>query len=450
MQNFDVDPQTQNRQDVSLQTANLGMDEQTSNLFRSEYLDRSQNQAYFRPQESDRNIQAIQTASLESPSTMLSANRGDFNPFEYRPMAQNADLQMQRRQPNLAGSWDYSREPQFRMQSAAYQGNIYPQANRFSMPDQMHRPMFRPDGMNMPLGPDALSDNQEEELDENYLPINPRAQDLQEYIPRRQESAERPTERTNAPEQTHRLRLDNSAAPGRGRTDAVVFTAAGFNPNAPFDVVVFNHGFRSTAESSMREFNLADQIRRGHPQTVLIVPEWQVNGGASNTNQGRFAQQGFFTNMLKEALQKSNIGQGNLANVDRIHVFSHSAGYAPTGSILNNNPELSNKIHSVTMLDSLYSDTVGRWVQNNMQALANREKYYRNVYGPSTAGNSRAQFARLQQALRQMGRPDAIQNANSSNFREINAGIIFRQTPVGHAQVPNRYIANSIEQSDET
>ncbi len=203
----------------------------------------------------------------------------------------------------------------------------------------------------------------------------------------------------------------------------------------------------------MREFNLAEQIRRGNRQTVLIVPEWQVSPAASNTNQGRFAQQGFFTEMLKEALGKvPDLAQGGLRNVQNIHIFSHSAGYAPTASILNRNPELASRIQSVTMLDSLYSpNAVAPWIQANAQDLSTGRRRFVNIYNSSTEGHSRNQQAQLRQMMARLGRPDAVQNANSAgDISRSNAGIIFRRTSSSHARIPNDYIANSLQPQDAT
>lgn len=417
---FDANPQQERRQDVAPQTLNSGF-EQTANLFRQEYLDQNLDQS--QPQFRTAGI----SQHLDRTASLLSANTTEFNPFEYRPAGPQQAHLMRQHQPFTPGSWDYSREPQFRMQTAS----LHSQPYRFQQPDQMHR-QFRP------------LQEPDEPGDQNYPADNSQYQD---FIPQRRDTTENTVRRTNQAEQSVRLRL-NSGSGQRTTSDAVVFTPQGFDRNQNYDVVVFFHGHRSTAESSVREFQLLEQMRRGHPQTVLLVLEWQASPGASNGNAGRLNQQGVMTNMVREALQNSQLTARGFEGMDAMHIFSHSAGYTPTGIALNKNPELRNKVASVTMLDSLYSDTVGSWVQDNLQEIANGNKFFRNIYGPSTAAQSRAQFMRLQSAMRRIGRPDAIQTANSANFRDIPAGIIFRNTNASHALVPNRYIAPSMEQID--
>lgn len=422
MMDFDANPQQERRQDVDPQTLNSGF-EQTANLFRQEYLDQNLDQNL------DQSQPQFRTANL------LSTTSAEFNPFEYRPMGpQQAAHHMRQHQPFTPGSWDYSREPQFRMQTAS----LHSQPYRFQQQDQMHR-QFRPDSM--PFGPNQFQEGPD---DQNYPQDNSQYQD---FIPQRRDTPENTARRTNQPEQSVRLRL-NSGSGQRTTSDAVVFTPQGFDRNQNYDVLVFFHGHRSTAESSVREFQLLEQMRRGHPQTVLLVLEWQASPGASNGNAGRLNQQGVMTSMVREALQNSQMTARGFEGMDAMHIFSHSAGYTPTGIALNRNPELRNKVASVTMLDSLYSDTVSNWVQENLQEIASGNKFYRNIYGPSTAAQSRAQLMRLQSAMRHLGRPDAIQTANSANFRDIPAGIIFRNTNASHALVPNRYIAPSMEQID--
>lgn len=355
-----------------------------------------------------------------------------FNPFEYVP-TQNYRPQEPHR-------------PQFNNQWSMYPQQFRPQmqpqmAHHFNAQfnSQFRPPQFRPQQFNQ-----AYAD-QQEPLDD-YLPENPQ----NNFIPRNDANDRPPTQRTNNAERLVKLKLDNSTGVHR-TADAMVYLPPGFNPDQKYDVVVFNHGFRSSAESSVREFDLINQMKKGHPQTVLIVPEWQVQAGASNHVQGKFAQQGFFTNMLKEIIQKTpELAQAGLNGIERMHLFSHSAGYTPTGSILNKNPEIAAKVQSVTMLDSLYSDTVMPWIQANQQAFANGEKQFRNIFGSETQANSRNQQERLRQMMARLGRPDAVRAIDGNNrFRDANASILFKRTNTSHGLIPNNYISNSMEHSDE-
>lgn len=348
---------------------------------------------------------------------------GPFNPFDFVP-SQNRMM--------------YPQQQQFRPQ-------IRPQfAHQFNQPfidprlDQRLDPRYRQPQFNQAQLDDGPLDD--------YTPDNPN----NNFIPRYDANDRPPTQRTNSPERLIKMKLDNSTGVHR-TADAMVYLPPGFNPNQKYDVVVFNHGFRSSAEQSVREFDLMNQMKKGNPQTVLIVPEWQVQAGASNHVQGKFANPGFFTNMMKEIIQKTpELAQGGLDGIERMHLFSHSAGYTPTGSILNKNPEIAAKVQSVTMLDSLYSDTVMPWIQSNQQALANGEKQFRNIFGSETQANSRNQQERLRQMMARLGRPDAVKTVDGTNrFRDTNASIIFRRTSTSHGLIPNNYIANSMDHSED-
>ncbi|MDX2105704.1 MAG: hypothetical protein SFY67_04805 [Candidatus Melainabacteria bacterium] len=409
MQNFDI-PQDYNPNptpgpNMHLEQPSLADHTNTvnsSDLFRNEFF--KQNIASLMPEQNMPNPVRMDMQATFSP-------QGRFNPFEYSPL------------PNMRPNYPQQFRPQFSPQMAAYPYN------------QQFEPQFRP----QVAAPYTHQFNQPT-FDQNY-----------DFIPHNDADDRPATARTNNPERLVRLKLDNRVGANTASADAMVYLPPGFNPNQKYDVVVFNHGFRSSAESSIREFNLIEQMKKGNPQTVLIVPEWQIQPKASNHLQGRFAQQGFFTSMLQEILQKTpELAQGGLNNIERMHLFSHSAGYTPTGSILNKNPEIASKVYSVTMLDSLYSDTVMPWLQANQQALASGEKQFRNIFGSETSSNSRNQLERLRQMMARLGRPDAVRTMDNTNtFRDARASIIFTRTRTNHGSIPNQFIANSMDHSDE-
>ncbi len=391
----------------------------SSDLLRNEYL--QQNIASLIPERNRPNPVLMDRQATFSP-------QGRFNPFEYVPPQ------------NMRSTYPQQFRPQFRPQMAANQYDQYQPQFRPQYAHRFNQPNFDPryDSRNA----------------QRYasLPMDDYQQSNKEYdfIPHNDANDQSPTQRTNNPERLVKLKLSNSTGNNRS-ADAMVYLPPGFDPNRRYDVVVFNHGFRSSAESSVREFDLVAQMKKGNPQTVLIVPEWQVTPGASNHVQGRFAQEGFFTNMLKEIIQKTpELARGGIDGIERMHLFSHSAGYTPTGSILNKNPEVAAKVQSVTMLDSLYSDTVMPWLQANQQALASGEKQFRNIFGSETQANSRNQQERLRQMMARLGRPNAVRTMdNAYTFRDAQASIIFTRTNTSHGRMPNTFIANSMEHSDD-
>ena len=129
---------------------------------------------------------------------------------------------------------------------------------------------------------------------------------------------------------------------------------ANFDPTKPIHLVIYNHGFGSTAQSAFSDSHLAEQMASAPANTVLIVPEWQKDPGGRNSQQGKFATSGDFRGMLQEALEKTPELQGKTLNdIQSIGIIAHSAGYAPAETELYKNG-LGNKVNSITLLDALY------------------------------------------------------------------------------------------------
>lgn len=422
MQNFDT-PQDTNPAQSPDPASNMRLEQpadvysntlNSSDLLRNEYL--SQKVASLLP---DRNVQNL---AFRPDMQATFSPQGQFNPFDFTP-GQNLRPMYPQHRPEI--------RPQL-----AYQFNVNP---------QYIQPHFRPPQYDQTTRPAYGHYFNNPMFNQRYT-----QQKEYDFTPPNEAPDRPPAQRTNSPERLITMRLDNRIGPIR-TPDAMVYLPPGFNPAQRYDVVLFNHGLSSTAESSVRKFNLIEQMKKGHPQTVLIVPEWQLQPGSRNHLQGRFSQEGFFTNMLKEIIQKTpELAQGGMNAMERMHIFSHSAGYTPTGTILNKNPEVAAKVYSVTMLDSLYSDTVMPWIQANQQALANGEKQFRNIYGSETQANSQQQQARLKQMMMRLGRPDAVTAMpNAYNFRDTRSSIIFTRTNTDHGLIPNRFISNSMDHSDE-
>ena len=52
--------------------------------------------------------------------------------------------------------------------------------------------------------------------------------------------------------------------------------------------------------------------------------------------------------------------------------------------------------------------------------------------------------------MARLGRPDAVRAMDGKNqFRDANASIIFKRTNTSHGLIPNNYISNCMEHSDE-
>lgn len=213
-------------------------------------------------------------------------------------------------------------------------------------------------------------------------------------------------------------RLNNRAADHMG-PDAVVRLPANFDPSKPINLVIYNHGWGSTAQSSYRDNKLSEQMKDVPPNTVLIVPEWQRNAGANSGDQGNFKTSGLFANMLQEIFDKTPSLKGkSLSDVASISIFAHSAGYGPAETEIYKNG-LGNKVTSITLLDALYDGTgFDSWIRSNASDLAAGRKQFYNFF-QGTANYSKQLATRMQALLpssailQDYSNPNSVMDANT-------------------------------------
>ncbi len=247
------------------------------------------------------------------------------------------------------------------------------------------------------------------------------------------------TNASNLEAKKYELNLKHSVH-GTRAADAVVLLPKNFDATKPINLVIYNHGWRDSASSSFRNANLQEQMKAAPPNTVLIVPEWQVNPGAqkaSGNQQGAYASKDFATKMVQDAFDKIPELKGKtLADVRHVGLISHSAGFIPTKSQLAANPELSKKVNSVTLLDSLY-DTHGfnGWIKSNIADLATGQKKFQNIFGSSTHGQSMEQAKFVARELA----------AHKGERRSDKPGVLFKPTSEGHMEIPKKYVRSVME-----
>lgn len=261
-----------------------------------------------------------------------------------------------------------------------------------------------------------------------------------------------PTAKVESPEIIRELReLPHSVHNGKG-ADAMVIIPKNFDASKPINLTIYNHGWYDSASSSVRNANLAEQMRNAPPNTVLVVPEWQVKPGAHGagaSNQGRFANENFASGMMQDIFNRTPELKGKkLSDINSIGIISHSAGYVPTESMLSRNPDIAKKVTSVTMLDSVYnSGGTNKWIQNNIAELSSGRKQYHNIFNGSTAGESRAQADFVEKALARYERGRSSNNTliDYSN-RPVSVdqlrshSIVFKSTTLPHMDIPKRLV----------
>lgn len=249
------------------------------------------------------------------------------------------------------------------------------------------------------------------------------------------------------------MRLDNRAA-DHNTPDAVVRIPPDFDPSKPINLVIYNHGWGSTARSAYHDNKLDEQLRNAPKNTVLIVPEWQRTAGASNGDQGRFKNENLFRNMVTEIFSKTDVlrgkGWNDVANVD---IFSHSAGYGPSETMIYKNG-IGDKVRSITLLDSNYDETgFDSWLQSNIHDLASGKKQFYNIFS-GTAGESKRQASRVQDMLTRAGYSSSLAKLDYNNPKTMldattfaNNSILFKLSTATagndgpHGSTPKLWIA---------
>lgn len=224
------------------------------------------------------------------------------------------------------------------------------------------------------------------------------------------------------PAETFELDLKNRSSDHK-HPDAIVYLPKDFDPSKPVNMVVYNHGWRSTASDSYNQSKLGAQMAGAPPNTMLVIPEWQANPGANrDSHQGRLGQPGAYSKMLQEVLDKTPGMKGkSLQDLGDISIISHSAGYNPTGNMLADK-NIASKVKSVTMLDSLYGNAgTDNWIRQNAGALASGEKQYNNI-SFDTSANSQAQAQRVKEIMRSAGYSSGLVHTDFNNgMKKMNA-----------------------------
>ena len=171
------------------------------------------------------------------------------------------------------------------------------------------------------------------------------------------------------------------------------------------DVVVYNHGYGTTAARAYQGARLAEQLRLAGFQGCLLVPEWQKYPGRRNRDQGRFGQPGNFAILLDDVFRCSPQLQGK--RLGRLIILAHSAGFGPAATEIYKNG-LADKVYCLALLDSLYDSCLfDPWLASRLNELSCGRKHYYNIFS-GTARNSRAQAQRMHSFLAGAGLPDTI------------------------------------------
>ena len=272
------------------------------------------------------------------------------------------------------------------------------------------------------------------------------------------QEARRSDQQIFARDQVTELRLNNRAS-NHGSPDAVVHIPRGFDPTKPINVVIYNHGFGSTASGAYRDNQLGRAMAQAPPNTILVVPEWQSNPSSRSGDQGRLRQPGMFNNMLQELFDRTDGLRGKRVDqINSISIFAHSAGYGPLETQIYSTG-LGSKVANITMLDATYRPHgLDRWLRDNIRDLHAGTKTFTNIFN-GTAGASRDQARRIRGMLADAGLPatSMLEDSNGSTplsaARMAGKSIVFKFSSQSdgnrgpHLAIPSQYFGPVLDAS---
>jgi hypothetical protein len=258
------------------------------------------------------------------------------------------------------------------------------------------------------------------------------------------------------------LNLRNGAFPGVQPAAAVVIPPH-YDPSAPLDVCVYFHGWNNCVANMVAEDNgpcrpggpahyacrLASQLAQSSANTVLIVPELQVE--ASSGNVGRLGQQGALSTLLDEILGEHLVpylGHRTSSQIRSTTIMCHSGGYTVAAAALQHGGLSS--IKQVVLLDALYGErpVFEGWITNNVQRFADRGPNgfrFVNIYttGGGTRENSRAMASAVTRTLASARLPGLVYDNDEPGERTSpdiqNYSIVFMRTRLPHNDMTRVY-----------
>jgi hypothetical protein len=193
------------------------------------------------------------------------------------------------------------------------------------------------------------------------------------------------------------MKLRTTASDNSGK-DAEVFVPQGTDLTKPVGVILVEHGWRSSAEHTIKEFGFDKQMPEG--QYIVVVNEWQGTPGAGAGDKGRnwqgnLASPHMYDRQLQEILDKTpGLPQTKISDLTGVHLVSFSAGYVPSASILGangrtgqyDNPAIVSKLKTLALFDTTYSGGFDEFIHNNRARIANGNLRVMDIYRGSTTG----------------------------------------------------------------
>lgn len=250
-------------------------------------------------------------------------------------------------------------------------------------------------------------------------------------------------------------RLQHGAYDEPNVPSAIVHAPAGFDARAPLQLVVFLHGLRGCATVLMGRgqlrcgpgkaldegWDLAGHHDRAHTNTLFIVP--QLAYMKRDGRPGRFGRPNGFRDFLQELLSGPLAGPlggaRSLADVARIDLVAHSAGYQTALAILERGGIDPKLIRSLVLFDSMYAETArfARYVEAHRAHL-------QLVVISLPHGPPAREAAVLEQRLRRSFGAHAVTNVDPNGIGDAitRYPVVFARGRPTHRLVPANHLSD--------
>lgn len=257
--------------------------------------------------------------------------------------------------------------------------------------------------------------------------------------------------------------LRHAAFPGSEHPDAAVYLPARID-RGDLAVVLYVHGFENCVSNVIRAApsrcvpggprcpvaDLVGHLDRSGRRALLLVPE--VLFYARTSDPGALGEPGGLRALLDEVLTAlaPQVDGAGVDEVRQVVVASHSGGYrvAAAAAVARDLP-----VREVYLLDSLYGeiDLFEDHLREGLHAYAARSRRFVNLYGESTARNSRAMAGRIPNWLGEAGLPaETLLHDNSGadlQDEELLRPILSKRVRTRHSDFPITYLGRLLATS---
>lgn len=208
-----------------------------------------------------------------------------------------------------------------------------------------------------------------------------------------------------------------------------LFIPHGFRPSTSLDFVIHFHGWTNTVASTLRTFQLVEQIVASNKNAILVIPEGPYN--APDSFGGKLEDADGFKRFMAEVIAtlrtRADFKTQDFA-VGRIILSAHSGGYRVIAGILDRGG-LEKNADEVWLFDALYghTDSFLAWAEHTHGRLL-------NIY--TDHGGTKEESEKLQARLIARGTPTLFAEEKALQADALrDSRFVFIHTDLAHDQV---------------